>query len=318
MNELEVRRTPELIAAEINHIKEETKRILLNNSIEIGRRLTEAKLIVSHGEWGKWLEEKVDYSKTTANNLMNIFNEYGAVQMDLLGSNIKDTVFANITYTQAVELLLIKDPEERKEFVENNDMENMSTRELKKAIADLKKSEKEKEEYKNKYEKLKNKAEEDQKTLVQAVEKAAEHANEMEIEKNKILEEMNNNSKIAEEATLKIKELENKIKELEERPTDVIPGIDEEQMKKIEEDHKKEIEKLLSEKEKAENKLKEAESQYKQNDGAVKFRVHVDALTKNFEDILNDVYEVETNDTEEGLKYKEVCKKLINVMLERL
>lgn len=316
MNELEVRRTPELIAAEINHIKEETKRIVLNNSIEIGRRLTEAKLIVPHGEWGKWLEEKVDYSKTTANNLMNIFNEYGAAQMDLLGSNINDTVFANITYTQAVELLLIKDPEERKEFVENNDMENMSTRELKKAIADLKKSEKEKEEYKNKYEKLKNKAEEDQKTLVQAVEKAAEHGNEMEIEKNKLLEEMNNNSKIVEEAASKIKEYEKKIKELEERPTDVITGIDEEQMKQIEEKHKKEIEKLLSEKEKAESKLKEI--QFKQNDSKVKFKIHFDSLVKNFEDILNDINEVDCNDIEEGLKYKNACKKLINMMLERL
>lgn len=316
MNELQVNRTPELIAAEINHIKEETKRIVLNNSIEIGRRLTEAKLIVPHGEWGKWLEEKVDYSKTTANNLMNIFNEYGASQMDLLGSNINDTVFANITYTQAVELLLIKNPEERKEFVKNNDVENMSSRDLKKAIADLKKSEKEKEEYKNKYEKLKNKAEEDQKTLVQAVEKAAEHANEMEIEKNKLLEEMNNNSKIAEEATQKIKEYEKKIKELEERPTDVIPGIDEEQMKKIEEEHKKEVEKLLSEKEKVESKLKEIQS--KQNDSTVKFNIHLDTLIKNFENILNDVYEVENNDTEEGLKCKNACKKLINMMLERL
>lgn len=318
MNELEVRRTPELIAAEINHIKEETKRIVLNNSIEIGRRLTEAKLIVPHGEWGKWLEEKVDYSKTTANNLMNIFNEYGAAQMDLLGSNINDTVFANITYTQTVELLLIKDPGERKEFVENNDMESMSTRELKKAIADLKKSEKEKEEYKNKYEKLKNKAEEDQKTLVQAVEKAAEHANEMEIEKNKLLEEMDNNFKIVQEATSKIKAYEEKIKELEERPTDVIPGIDEEQMKKIEEEHKKEIEKLLSEKEKVESRLKDIESQSRQNDGSVKFNIHLDTLIKNFEDILNDVYEVENNDAEKGLKCKNACKKLINMMLERL
>ena len=72
MNELQVQRTPELIAAEINHIKEETKRIVLNNSIEIGRRLTEAKLLIPHGQWGVWLKENVDYSKTTANNLMNI------------------------------------------------------------------------------------------------------------------------------------------------------------------------------------------------------------------------------------------------------
>lgn len=316
MNELEVRRTPELIAAEINHLKEETLKIAMNNSIEIGRRLTEAKLLIPHGQWGEWLKNNVDYSKTTANNLMKIFNEYGADQMTLWGGSLKDTVFANLNYTQAVALIGIKDTEERKQFVQENNIDEMSTRELQKAIAEKNKAEKEKEEYKNKYEKLKNKAEEDQKTLVQAVEKAAEHANEMEIEKNKLLEEMNNNSKIVEETTQKLKAYEEKIKELEERPTDVIPGIDEEQMKKIEEEHKMEIEKLLSEKEKAESKLKEI--QFKQNDSKVKFKIHFDSLVKNFEEILNDINEVDCNDIEEGLKYKNACKKLINMMLERL
>ena len=36
-------RTPEVIAAEINSIKSQTKTMILCNSIEIGKRLVEAK-----------------------------------------------------------------------------------------------------------------------------------------------------------------------------------------------------------------------------------------------------------------------------------
>ncbi|MDF2790465.1 MAG: hypothetical protein K0S80_3566, partial [Neobacillus sp.] len=44
MTELLIR-TPIMIATEINSIKEQTKKMLLVNSIEIGRRLVEAKTI---------------------------------------------------------------------------------------------------------------------------------------------------------------------------------------------------------------------------------------------------------------------------------
>lgn len=50
-------RTPLVIAAEINMITCQTKKILLVGTIEIGRRLQEAKDLVKHGEWGKWLGE---------------------------------------------------------------------------------------------------------------------------------------------------------------------------------------------------------------------------------------------------------------------
>ena len=69
MSDIEIIRTPEIVAAEINSIKEQTQNILLFNSIEIGRRLTEAKNMMEHGQFGKWLAEKVDYSQSTANNL---------------------------------------------------------------------------------------------------------------------------------------------------------------------------------------------------------------------------------------------------------
>ena len=111
--------------------------MLLYNSIEIGRRLTEAKLCLPHGEWGSWLEEKVDYSKSTANNLMRIFEEYGADQLALFGeTGAKSQALGSLSYSQAVALLSIPG-EEREQFIEENDAANMSTWELQQATRNV-------------------------------------------------------------------------------------------------------------------------------------------------------------------------------------
>jgi hypothetical protein len=139
MNELtnvsttRIARTADLIAAEITNIKEQTKKMVIYNSIEIGRRLIEAKEMISHGDWGKWLENSVSYSQSTANNLMKIFNEYGADQLTFLNDNAKSQALGNLSYTQAVALLGIP-ADGREEFVKTNDIDAMSTRELQKAI----------------------------------------------------------------------------------------------------------------------------------------------------------------------------------------
>ena len=65
------------LVSEIRMITEQTKQVVLFNSIEIGRRLTEAKAMVKRGTWGTWLKERVDYSQRTANNFMKIYQEYG-------------------------------------------------------------------------------------------------------------------------------------------------------------------------------------------------------------------------------------------------
>ncbi|AOZ91586.1 DUF3102 domain-containing protein [Paenibacillus crassostreae] len=126
-------RTTQTIAVEINSIKDQTRKIALYNSIEIGRRLFEAKTMVPHGEWGAWLKESVDYSPTTANNLLKIFEQYGSNQLSLFGDNAKSQAIGNLTYTQAVALLGISE-DDRERFVADNDVENMSTRDLQQAI----------------------------------------------------------------------------------------------------------------------------------------------------------------------------------------
>lgn len=125
-------RTPQIIAAEVNSIKAQAGRMLLYSSVEIGRRLTEAKSMVNHGEWGKWLENSVSYSQSTANKLMSIFAEYGA-KLTTAEDGSNSEALPNLSYTQAIILLGIPE-EERESFMAENDVAGMSTRELKQAV----------------------------------------------------------------------------------------------------------------------------------------------------------------------------------------
>lgn len=321
MSELAVNRTPELIAAEINDIKEQTKRIFLYNSIEIGRRLTEAKLLVSHGDWGKWLEEKVDFSKSTANNLMKIFEKYSDDQMNLLGS-AKSQAIGELSYTQAVALLGIHDDKEREKFVVENNVNEMSTRELKKAIDELNKAKSEKEALEKELKDLKCKSKAEKDKLKEDAKKNEQIAKELKEEANKLLENLNQKEAETAAARKEVEEYQAKIKELEEKPIDVITAgveVDEEKIKELEEAHKKEIEILLVQKEEAENKVKDLEkNSTKHNENIVKYRIHFDNLVAGFKAILEDVSNIGNVDPEEAEKYSNACKALISKMTERL
>ncbi|MBQ8691256.1 MAG: DUF3102 domain-containing protein [Phascolarctobacterium sp.] len=133
MNEVQVLRTPQIVAAEINEIRRQTQNIVLFNSIEIGRRLVEAKGMMEHGKFGVWLQESVAYSQSTANNLMKIFEEYGSCQITMFGDNANSQTFGNLSYSQAVALLGIP-KEERETFVEEHHAEELSISELKTEI----------------------------------------------------------------------------------------------------------------------------------------------------------------------------------------
>lgn len=145
MGDLTTERRTLLIAVEINTIKHQTGIILLNSAMEIGRRLKEAKDMINYGEWGRWLEEEVNYSQKTAENLMRIFDVYGsqltasagAASLDAASSNTAASaqvpVLPNLNYTQALILLGVP-AEERAQFIAELDVESMSTRELRKAV----------------------------------------------------------------------------------------------------------------------------------------------------------------------------------------
>jgi len=130
-------RTPPVIAAEINTIRHQAGKILLTSAIEIGRRLKEAKDLLPHGEWGKWLKKSVSYSQRTADKLMQLWEEYGTKLLASPDSdgNPNSPPVANLTYSQALILLGIPE-EEREEFIAEHDVESMTRVELQQAVKD--------------------------------------------------------------------------------------------------------------------------------------------------------------------------------------
>lgn len=139
-------RTPDVIAAEIAVIKEQTKKILLVSAVEIGRRLIEAKEKVPNGQFVTWLGNAVQYSERTAYNLMRLAEEYGPGLSDGADSGAiasaagaKMEPLTKLSYTHALVLLGLPS-EERAEFMAQFDLENTTARELQQAVKDRNKA----------------------------------------------------------------------------------------------------------------------------------------------------------------------------------
>lgn len=129
MSELVEKKSPEVLAAEIRALTAS----MLANIIEIGRRMCQAKEILPHGQFGEWVKTKTGYSQSTANNFMKLFQEYGAPQESLFGAEVNSQTFGNLPYSKALALLAVP-AEDREDFVRDNHVEEMSTRELQQAI----------------------------------------------------------------------------------------------------------------------------------------------------------------------------------------
>ena len=127
-HEISMPRTSENIAAEILAIREHTRSTLqtiaVGAAIEIGKRLKEAKSLVPYGGWGDWLKDNLDYSDRTAQNLMKLAEESEKAGFKPL---------LDLSYTQAVQLIGLP-AVDREEFLAENDVEDMSTRELQERI----------------------------------------------------------------------------------------------------------------------------------------------------------------------------------------
>ncbi len=305
-----VNRTPELIATEINNIKNQTKRMVLYNSIEIGRRLIEAKQLLQHGEWGSWLKEKVDYSQRTANNLMRIFDEYGSTQITMLEDNSNSQALANLSYTQAVALLGIPE-EERETFAQENDIDNISTRELQQLIKEREEAEKEKDAALRRMEEI----EDETKDIIENLKNQSVEYNAEAERLKKQLEELQTQLYEAEENE-SIKEIKEALEEKEKELEGSLNKIEE--LKRELGD--KPAEPIVIEKipEEIENELKTLRKKNQENQSAIKFNVCFDTLVRDFKDLLSVLAGIEEDDPEAAEKYKNAIKILIRKMADRL
>lgn len=123
-----------IIKTEIKTLYNTAVRSELSYAIQLGHKLTEAKELVEHGEWGNWVKENLPFSQDKATMMMRIYENYGANQESLFGDLNSDT-YRNLGVWQAFALLSVPE-EEREEFVKENHVEDMSVRELKQAIAE--------------------------------------------------------------------------------------------------------------------------------------------------------------------------------------
>lgn len=122
-----------IITNEIKYYWRRGQAAVLDCVIEIGRRLKEAKGMIKHGGWGEWIDENFEFSHSSANSFMKLYEEYGADQLTIFGAVSDSQTFANLPYSKALALLAVP-KEEREEFAKEVGAEELSTRELKKAI----------------------------------------------------------------------------------------------------------------------------------------------------------------------------------------
>lgn len=118
-------RTAETIGSEIRYLSHQAKCMTVWFGVEIGKRLTEAKAMVGHGGWLDFLKNETEFSKSSAARFMQIAKEYG--------NNSNFPTLGNLSVSNALQLLAVP-AEEREEFAEAVDAENLSARELEQAI----------------------------------------------------------------------------------------------------------------------------------------------------------------------------------------
>lgn len=137
MNELQETRTLDIVAAEIRSYTWS----MLTNIIEIGRRLVEAKEMLPHGEFMNWCTENFGYSKSQTNNFMRLYEAYGSEQNSMFGAELNRQTFGTLNYSKALALLALPSAEEREAFIEENNVDEMTTRELQQAIKEKQEAE---------------------------------------------------------------------------------------------------------------------------------------------------------------------------------
>lgn len=332
------------LAVEIITFDRQAKITAVSCAIEIGERLLEAKDLVPHGEWGKWLKENVNYSQSTANNFMRLYKEYGNNQGSLFTTLTNSQAIMNLDVSKALALTVLP-PEEREEFVAEHDVEQMSTRDLKEALQENRELKQQQQQLQKQLEEKDRQVKETSAQLDTAIterqkmqEKLSETVNQnagyekslqVKIDAAKKLEQ---EKKAAEEkrreSEQKVQQLQRQIDALKEQKLQpdqqMIGQLRAEAEKQAQQQFQEQIEKLTQEKERAEQKAQQAEEKNRQLESkasSVQSRelIVFDEKFKAFQDNYNQLNTLiaKMEDATAG-KVREAVKKLLSVMTENL
>ena len=264
------------IASEIRYIKEDVQQYAAQGALKIGERLCEAKELLGHGEFGPWLKDEFGWTDRTAQKLMAVYREFGDDQKSLFGPGINTKTYSDLPVSKLY--LLISVPEsEREEFVKENDIAEISVREMEKLLKEKKEAEAQAKESTDALEELNGKYDALQAALRQASADSAPSRKKAE-------EELQTAQAEAE----RYKAESEKLREN--------PEVPEEKLRELEEKYKE--------------KLKAAEAQAKLNDPIVAvFRVHFNAVQKEFREMLE---LINAMDDERGGKLKAAVSAVLD------
>lgn len=261
-----------VITEEIRSLVKQANQMALMYAIEIGRRLLEAKSAVPYGQWGDYLKNEVNFSQSTANNFMRLFEEYGSAQISIFGAVTDSQSIANLPYTKALALLAVP-TEAREDFAEEVGAENLSVSELKKAIADRDAAIKEAKEAKEREEEISERL----KAAEDAAEISRAKSAEADSYRQKLDELVAKNERLANNAA-KLKE---KLKAAEENPS--IPQETLDKIRSEAENAARQAYEELQGKELAEAKKKAEEAEKEREAALINERMareHAEMLTK--------------------------------------
>ena len=118
----------ENLAREARHYSEQTS----FNMLQLGRVLTEAKELVPHGEWAKWVGENADVDLRGAQYFMQCYATYGL-----------DPEMAKLGQSKLRSMLALTGGQ-REKLLAENDVQNMSVRKLKDEVRKAREEEQEK------------------------------------------------------------------------------------------------------------------------------------------------------------------------------
>lgn len=167
------------------------------NIIAVGKRLIQAKELVSHGDWLNWLKENFSLSYRTAKNFMDCAKKFSNLQTS-----------ATLNYSQMVEMLALSEGDAEKfiaeKAAEGTPVEDMTTKNLREEVKHWKaQAEKVQTDSADEIARL----EKVRSSLNDALNDNRNAIHELTVEKNKISAELNAAQK--------------EIKELQEKPVDV-------------------------------------------------------------------------------------------------
>lgn len=310
-----------VVTKEILQLKCEAQSMATRYIIEIGKRLVEAKEALDHGQWCDWLKNKVDFSQSTANNFMKIYEELGSEQFSLFSGNSQ--TFENLPYSKALQLIALPQ-QERDEFVSENNPEEMSVRELQKAIKERNEAREAAAEAQKRADELEEQAEHYE-DAQRAAEEAAAEADRLRTqaqdlqnslsEKDESIEKLKAELKKAKDdpkiPKSKIDELEAKIKkEVSEQATKKA-AADLEKAQKAAAEAEAKLKEAEEKRLVAENRLKEAENRLRiSNPDVAAVKTLFEGLQRDIIQIKDKILKIDAADPETGGKLKQALAAL--------